>query len=493
MAVLYRKYRPTRLEDVIGQEQVTSVLSSALKSDKLAHAYLFIGPRGTGKTSVARIFAHAVNGFDYQVEDSYLDIIDIDAASNTGVDNIRELREKAVIAPTKGKYKVYIIDEVHMLTKSASNALLKTLEEPPEHVIFIMATTDAYKVPITISSRTQVHTFKLADAETMFGHLRKVADQENIQIDDDALRLVVQRGGGSFRDSLSLLDQISSLSDQLITAERLSSALGLPAAQATTDLLANYASGNSAQVQNLLKELLNTGIKPETIASELIAQIIAHPSAETLRLLEKLPEVQPPFPEAKLLLALLEKMPLGGNTGAATPIAQTPASPAASKPATKAPKTTPAAAPISSETATAASSSAETPKAPSDQALAETAPETAPTSAPTEATTKTAPGQPFDWESFLERVHETNDAVFLQLRKVDYEFDGETLHLYPQQKLTKGILERPRNSQIVASCLNGYGFTIHEIGEKTPPQDETLSQISAIMGDVREINGDSPF
>ena len=148
--VLYRKYRPTRLQDVVGQEHITKVLDNAIKQNKIGHAYLFIGPRGTGKTSVARIFAHAVNGFDYEVEDHYLDIIEIDAASNTGVDNIRELREKAVIAPTEGKYKVYIIDEVHMLTKSASNALLKTLEEPPEHVIFIMATTDAYKVPITI-------------------------------------------------------------------------------------------------------------------------------------------------------------------------------------------------------------------------------------------------------------------------------------------------------------------------------------------------------
>lgn len=129
--VLYRKYRPTKLEDVVGQKQVTDILAQSIKNNKLSHAYLFIGPRGTGKTSVARIFAHAVNDFNYQIEDSYLDIIEIDAASNTGVDNIRDLREKAIIAPTKGKYKVYIIDEVHMLTKSASNALLKTLEEPP--------------------------------------------------------------------------------------------------------------------------------------------------------------------------------------------------------------------------------------------------------------------------------------------------------------------------------------------------------------------------
>lgn len=503
MAVLYRKYRPTQLEDVVGQKQVTSVLSQALKTDKLAHAYLFIGPRGTGKTSVARIFAHAVNGFDYQVEDSYLDIIEIDAASNTGVDNIRELREKAVIAPTAGKYKVYIIDEVHMLTKSASNALLKTLEEPPEHVIFIMATTDAYKVPITISSRTQVHTFKLADPETMFEHLRKIADQEKIQIDDDALKIVVQRGGGSFRDSLSLLDQISSLSDQMITAERLSAALGLPATQATQELLENYATGDSARVQSLLRDLLNSGIKPETIAGDLIAQIIAAPSPATLGLLGQLPGVQPPFPEAKLLLALLT-----GNISTSTPAPSVLKNPSV-KPPLATTKNTTSKNPISSERPLGASRSAATPKAPSDQALAETAPETvsadnsiateaetgsAPATAPTEAPQpQTASGQLFDWKGFLERIHEANDAIYIQLRKVDYQFDGDTLHLYPQQKFTKNILEKSNNAKILTNCANGVSILVHEFGEEPVEKDETLSQISAIMGNVREVKGDMPF
>ena len=156
---LYRKYRPKSLSEVVGQEQVTRVLENSLKQGKISHAYLFIGPRGTGKTSVARIFAHEVNGFKYELEDVYVDIIEIDGASNRGIDNIRELREKVAIAPTSGKYKIYIIDEVHMLTKEAFNALLKTLEEPPKHVIFIMATTDAYKVPVTITSRAQTYTF----------------------------------------------------------------------------------------------------------------------------------------------------------------------------------------------------------------------------------------------------------------------------------------------------------------------------------------------
>ena len=223
---LYRKYRPKSLSEVVGQEQITKTLASSLAQDKISHAYLFVGPRGTGKTSVARIFAHEVNGFNYEIEDDYVDIVEIDGASNRGIDNIRELREKAAIAPTSGKYKVYIIDEVHMLTKEAFNALLKTLEEPPAHVIFIMATTDAYKVPITITSRAQTFTFKLADDKTMFDFLKSVAEKEKIKIDDAALKIVVKRGGGSFRDSLSLLDQISTLSKDKITKDLVISAMG---------------------------------------------------------------------------------------------------------------------------------------------------------------------------------------------------------------------------------------------------------------------------
>lgn len=487
--VLYRKYRPTKLEDVVGQEQITSVLSNSLKQDKVAHAYLFIGPRGTGKTSVARIFAHAVNGFDYQVEDSYLDIIEIDAASNTGVDNIRELREKAIIAPTAGKYKVYIIDEVHMLTKSASNALLKTLEEPPEHVIFIMATTDAYKVPITISSRTQVHTFKLANPETMQAHLRKISDNEGIKISDDALGIVVRRGGGSFRDSLSLLDQIASLSDgkNEITAETLNQALGLPEEQAISDILAAYAAQNTNKIHQLLQDLINTGIRPETIASELISTIVAVPNPAVLPLLAHLPEVQPPFPEAKLLLALLANSSAHATPRGANPvITSNPAS-----------IPTPEATPV---TPIATSESPAKNEEPSSQGLAIKPSETPPVasekqSAPAKPA-KTAPkpvSQNFDWNGFIEAVHQVNDAVYNQLLKVDYECDGATIHLYPDKKFTKSILDKPGNRQIMAQYLGGVALVIHEPGERVLPEDGQISQISAIMGGVQEVKGDLPF
>ena len=175
MKSLYRRYRPVKLADVVGQPQVTEPLLKSLESGKVGHAYLFTGPRGCGKTSVARILAHEINKFEYTIEDDYVDIIEIDAASNRGIDNIRELREKAAITPTVGKYKVYIIDEVHMLTKEAFNALLKTLEEPPEHVVFIMATTDAHKVPVTITSRAQVFTFNLAKPQVITEFLKNVA------------------------------------------------------------------------------------------------------------------------------------------------------------------------------------------------------------------------------------------------------------------------------------------------------------------------------
>lgn len=485
--VLYRKYRPTKLEDVVGQAQVTDALANAIKQNKVGHAYLFIGPRGTGKTSVARIFAHAVNDFDYQVEDSYLDIIEIDAASNTGVDNIRELREKAVIAPTKGKYKVYIIDEVHMLTKSASNALLKTLEEPPEHVIFIMATTDAYKVPITISSRTQVFTFKLADSTTMQAHLKHVAEQEGIKITDDALELVVRRGGGSFRDSMSLLDQVAILAEGEITAELLEQSLGLPQAQSLKQLLEAHSVGDIATIQSILKDLLNTGIKPETIASELIETIIANPQATWLSLLKTLPEVQPPFPEAKLLLALLANQP------AATPSAVSTSIVAKSLAAT------PTVRPQTSTPAALAPHPAVRPKATppakiEPSTVAEPSADVASTVSGAENTTHaSAPDGPFDWETFLEAVHAENSAVYMQLLKTEYELVNEVLHLYPTQKFAKSVLEKPGNGQIIARCLGGRAYTLHDVGEKQAPKDETLSQISAIMGDVREVNGDMPF
>lgn len=304
MKTLYRKYRPLSLAEVIGQEQITIPLSNALKDGKIAHAYLFTGPRGTGKTSVARIFAHEINGFSYELEDDYVDIIEIDGASNRGIENIREIREKAMIKPTLGKYKVYIIDEVHMLTREAFNALLKTLEEPPKHVIFIMATTDFHKVPVTITSRAQTYNFKLVEMEVILKHLEFISKEEKIKIEPEALRIIAKRGGGSFRDSLSLLDQISKLSQNLITKKMVEEALGLPEDDIIFELMNAYAKGGVSKITDQLKNLYTTGVKPEIVAEEMIAKIIDEPKTEFLPLLKELPDVKAPFAEAKLLYIL---------------------------------------------------------------------------------------------------------------------------------------------------------------------------------------------
>lgn len=482
LQTLYRKYRPTELNKVVGQKAVTEALSGAISRNRIGHAYLFVGPRGTGKTSVARIFAHAINGFPYKIEDDYLDIIEIDAASNTGVDNIRELREKAIIAPSEGQYKVYIIDEAHMLTKSASNALLKTLEEPPEHVVFILATTDAHKIPVTIASRAQVFNFQLADPATMLDHLQTITEQEGIAIDDDALELIVRRGEGSFRDSLSILDQVATLSDERITAEYLSNMLGLPQVQIITNLLKSYREQDLDKLHTALRNLLNNGTKPEVIAGELINTILEQPHPAYIPLLAKLPEVQPPFPEAKLLLALMSN--LGNQTLASNPTASANVNPT--------PKPKPVAVNLPSddtEKPTLAPSPKVTIAAPSAPS------KTQDSTPPTNTLGKTTLAN-FDWSTFLQQIQKQNSSVHNQLQKTDHDLVGDTLHLYPKQKFTQSFFEKPRNTEAILGNLSGIRLVIHKYGEKPNAnltEDSTISQISAIMGDVQEVNEESPF
>ncbi len=449
MKSLYRRYRPTKLSDVVGQPQVTEPLLKALEQNNISHAYIFIGPRGCGKTSVARILAHAVNGFDYEVEDDYVDIIEIDGASNRGIDNIRDLREKVSIAPTIGKYKVYIIDEVHMLTKEAFNALLKTLEEPPAHAIFIMATTDAYKVPITITSRAQTYTFNLVSQKTMTSHLKHICEMEKIDISDEALELVARRGGGSFRDSLSLLDQISSLSSGEITKKMVIDAMGLPQDETMQSLLEAYLSQDLKQTARELKAALSSGIKPETLAEEMISKIIEEPRPDLLPLLARLPEVRAPYAEAKMLVALTDVH----GIMAATPNNTRP------------------------------TTHATTPRSTLEKQPSNT------NSEPTKGT--------FDWQSFTARVQELNDAVYLQLMKTEHELIAGTLHIYPRKRIIKTILSRDNNKKILLDALSGnVKITIHDEND-TPSnikKDKTLNDLSAIMGgEVVNDGGGSPF
>lgn len=273
---LYRKYRSRSLDEVVGQDHIKNTLIKALKNGKLSHAYLFTGPRGVGKTSVARILAYEANNIPYESESIHLDIIEIDAASNRRIDEIRDLREKINITPTTAKYKIYIIDEVHMLTKEAFNALLKTLEEPPAHVIFILATTEAHKVPETIVSRTQRFVFKPISENDIAGHLKSIVKKEGINISDEAIDLLSRHAEGSFRDSLSLLDQLSAYSSK-VDSDDVRQSLGIPPTDLIERLHSSLEDDNKAAVIEILDELKRNGVAAVATAkklSELLRNLI---------------------------------------------------------------------------------------------------------------------------------------------------------------------------------------------------------------------------
>ncbi len=270
---LYRKYRPLTFSDVIGQGHIVQTLSNAILHNRIGHAYLFTGPRGTGKTTMARIFARAVNcqnpkGADPCLECDIcknitegrsLDIFEVDAASNTGVDNIRELRENVKFPPSHAKFKVYIIDEVHMLSTGAFNALLKTLEEPPAHVIFILATTEIHKVPETIISRCQRYDFTRLSLEHIIGKLSTIAKKENITIEQNALEMIAIAAEGGMRDAESLLSQVMSMEDKNITAKEVEDLLGTTQRQSLEAMVSYLLSKNAASAITLVNELSRDG------------------------------------------------------------------------------------------------------------------------------------------------------------------------------------------------------------------------------------------
>lgn len=282
--VLYRKYRPKVFSDVYGQEHVTKTLLNEIKENRVSHAYLFTGSRGTGKTTCAKILAKAVNcensndgepcgecevcrGID---SGSLFDVVEIDAASNNSVNDIRDLREEVNYTPTRCKYRVYIIDEVHMLSPGAFNALLKTLEEPPAHVIFILATTEVHKLPATILSRCQRFDFKRIKPEVMSLRLKEVAEKESISIDDDAAMLIARIADGGLRDGLSILDQCAGKSKK-ITADIVSDAAGLAGREALYDLSDAVFSKSSAKALDTIASLYNGSYDMERLCSEMIS------------------------------------------------------------------------------------------------------------------------------------------------------------------------------------------------------------------------------
>ncbi len=282
---LYRKYRSSSFDAVIGQPQIVDTLKSAIASDRLSHAYLFTGPRGVGKTSVARLLARAANCthedpgvkpcgecFNCKIEiGSHLDLIEIDAASNRGIDDARALREKITSAPSMGKRKVYIIDEVHMLTTEAFNALLKTLEEPPSHAMFILATTEAHKLPDTIISRTQRFSFRPIDANAITAHLKNIAASENIKITEEALALIAASSAGGFRDAISLLDQVgSSQSAGVLAVESVRDLLGQGDPAILNGIIKAVGDMNATEVFRCLDQAWTAGIQPTQLSKQLI-------------------------------------------------------------------------------------------------------------------------------------------------------------------------------------------------------------------------------
>ena len=265
---LYRSYRSTSFDEIIGQDHIVTTLKNALVKGQISHAYILSGPRGVGKTSVARILAYAVNEQPYSLEATNLDIIEIDAASNRRIDEIREIKERVHTAPVAGKYKVYIIDEVHMLTREAFNALLKTLEEPPEHAIFILATTEIHKVPETITSRCINFSFRPIESEVLTSHLKTIAKKEKLSVSEDALALLAEHARGSFRDAISLLEQVKHHGEK-IEQQHVASMLGM-APRATIDaLLRAVANSDLSLINQLLSEAYQKGTPVGMLTSQL--------------------------------------------------------------------------------------------------------------------------------------------------------------------------------------------------------------------------------
>ena len=294
--VLYRKYRPKVFSDVYGQDHVTSTLKNEIKNGRVSHAYLFTGSRGTGKTTCAKILAKAVNcehnidgepcnecevckGLD---NGSIYVVVEIDAASNNGVDNIRELRDETNYAPSRGKYRVYIIDEVHMLSTGAFNALLKTLEEPPAHVIFILATTEVHKLPATILSRCQRFDFKRIQPETMAVRLKEVAGLEGLSLDDDAAVLIARIADGALRDGLSILDQCAGRSKE-INSDLVSEVAGLAGREAMYKLSNCIANSDSNTAMSIISDLYQNSFDMERLCVEMINHFRNFLVAKTVR------------------------------------------------------------------------------------------------------------------------------------------------------------------------------------------------------------------
>lgn len=472
---LYRKYRSRSLDEVVGQPQVTELLSRALKQGRIAHAYLFTGPKGVGKTSIARILAHEINKLPYSDESTHLDIIEIDAASNNGVEDIRDLREKVRLAPVSAEKKVYIIDEVHMLSKPAFNALLKTLEEPPEHVVFILATTDIDKVPGTILSRTQRHTFRRASNTDIIKNLQRIAKAEKLQATDDALEVIAQHSDGSFRDSVSLFDQLASLADDKngVTKELVATSLGLADEQHIKQLISASLVNDISTIVSTMTELEEKGTPAKMILHQLIAavksQIASQPNLT--RLLDQLIDLHKSSrPELKLLTTLslftkpvsLEPTKASSHTVKNTQRTEPDTSVDETQHDIPSKRSDPAAKDISKNDTKAASAK------------------------------KTKPQTPvtLDWPKLLEHVRTHHVALHSVLAKCEPELAGNTLTLYTRNQFYKKKLDDTKYRSLLMKSLEETSMTELDIETKpttAPLKDSQAAKVAAMMGGGEEV------
>ncbi len=453
---LYRKYRSKSLDEIVGQSHITTLLSRAIANGNVAHAYLLTGPKGVGKTSIARILAHEINGLPYQDESTHLDIIEIDAASNNSVEDIRSLREKVMIAPATAAKKIYIIDEVHMLSKSAFNALLKTLEEPPEHAVFILATTDAEKLPATIISRVQRFNFRTITPTDAVKHLRTIANAEAIVINDSALQLIARHGKGSFRDSIGLLDQLRNLSDGEITPELVESVLGLADTETVQRLMSAYEEGDIAAISHTLSDAESRGTPAPMLADQLIEAIRREITEKPhlLPLLDALLDVsRSSWPHVKLLVALSSNShrPVAVKTEQTTPIATEP-------------------------------------KKSDEKNLAPPPAEVVQKKNVKNEEQETA-DQPFPWIDFIADIKPHTAGAASLLGKCGYEFDGTRLTIYTGKSFTKKQLEK--SLPHLSSALEHVGVNdgVIVLSESAPPpKDSRAAAILDIMGGGEEVS-----
>jgi len=469
---LYRKYRSKSLDEIVGQEHITRTLKRAIETGRISHAYLFTGPHGVGKTSIARILAHELNGLSYTGEDNHLDIIEIDAASSGGVDEVRDLRDKVYIAPASGTYKVYIIDEVHMMTTAAFNALLKTLEEPPAHAVFILATTEAHKLPATIVSRTQRFMFKPIPLVQIVGHLRHIADEEHIDIADDALELIAEHGGGAFRDSIGILDQAASARKR-VTRATIEKLLGIPPNSIIATLVQAIQSNDAMQVVQALAALKTDGYQAGTVAQQLagvlrdrlLAGTPPLDTQETISLLKRLIDVPASHdPDRLLELTLLESLP-----HAAT------AMPAPIKPPVAKPKQEPSPEPPLTKQPPAES----TPKAEDTPDAQEEPAETPEVSPP-----KHAASYETAWQLVLESLKKQYNTLYGIIRMAQPEFRPGKVTLTFGYAFHQKRAADAKNKKIIAATLEevtGEHFSIECRFDKTvtPPAPVPTAAIPA--------------